>query len=387
MCYYSTTNVNYNWMIGGRLFALIAVELLIVLNSCILDKWFAGSFVTISNGCVRLTCGIFALCGAYFAPELFISTRNLGDVMWMYAIVSSAGFFVSLIYYFVERKNEKYLKLSNDDGEDSDDFVNFEFKFKHIKHLSPLSKIYVFLVALNCAIYYMFTSFGTDCLMVFFNMSYVDAKNKIALLPLIVTVLTPVWSIIVSKFGKKTVLLFASSVMISAVHYSWHLIPSSKPNLTLIPIFFLGMFLAMYNSLGYVALGHSLPRQAVSTGFGLASSLMNVLLTLGPLSLGYVVKNRTKQDYLTYTYICFGTALVFCVLCFIAMILDLRTGGLLHLPENSEKAIKMREEMSRELARKVKGENDDYKSMATKSKKFSVGENKNNEEYDGEELN
>jgi Na+/melibiose symporter-like transporter len=271
-------------------------------------------------------------------PEVFVEWRSLVVVFWVYAVGSFVGFVASLVYFGVERKFEDRI----DGGVDEEKEDEGSFGLRDFRFVGALSKLYIVIVGFSCVIYYMFTSFGTDFLMVYYNMSYLDAKNKIALLPLITTLTTPIWSIIISKYGKKTIFLICASLLVTAAHFSWHLIPASQAQLTIFPILALGAYLAMYNSLSFVALGHSLPKQALTTGIGLACSLSNLMLMAFPLAMEFIVKNRTKGEYLVFSDACFGTGVVLTVLSVVALVLDFKAGGLLHLPENSEKAVEMR---------------------------------------------
>jgi hypothetical protein len=360
-------------MIAGRVLSLCGVEIAIILRVSVVDKWFAGSFASGINGLALTVSGLGVAVAAYYLPLYFIKERSLSYVLFVYTLVNAFGFFVSVIYYFVERKNEIFLEHVNDEEEDLD-FMSYEFKFKDIKNLSFNAKLFLPIIAVSCSSYFMFTTFGTDSLMNLYGLSYEDAKNKIALLPLISLFVTPLYAAFITKYGKKGIFLIVCSLMVTGAHLSWQFIPPSRPDLIIYPIVVLGIFKGMYGCMGYALLAQLLPKQAVSTMIGIASAITNISFASFPVGLGYVVKDRTRAAYLRFTWICAGTAALYCVLSFVAMVVDLRTSRLLHLSENSKEAVEKREKMSVEIAKIGRKRGLSYKSMGVRSQETLLPE-------------
>lgn len=371
LCFYSIRIKSFYCLVVGRLLNIAMVELLLALNIAIIEKWFFGRFMSVANGLARFFSSLMMFLAAYYQPIIFIKTRSFEIVLMIYAIVVSLGFFSSAIYFLMERKYEKYLVkveiIESPSQVGEENFMDYKFKAMDFFKLPTVAKLATPLVGIVMGSYCMFTSFGTDFIMNSYGLTYHESTKMVSILPLIALILTPIVSSIVGAIGKKGIVLFVTVMCAVFAHFSWHLIPPGRPDLVYFPIVLLGIYYGMYNGSLWTSVSIVLPKQAVGGVLSIACGFSNLIFSLFPIIYGYVVKDRTKKSYMKIGWYTFYFTVVSAIIIFSMMIIDLRTGKLLHNPENSEAVDKERNRISRDLAKKGRKSEEDYKSLARKS--------------------
>jgi MFS family permease len=369
-CYVSVYSGNFVWMMVGRGLSNGSIEVLIVICLTISDKWFSGKFLSVSAGLSRLVSSMCMFLAAYFQPIVMLKYRKLETCLLIYVACSILVFLASVGYFFLERRieNELSINVSTTGSTQKDLDTGYQFKLKDFKHLTPVAKIAFFLVGLVLSCYYMFSYNGTDFLMVVYGLNYEQAKDQISLLPLLAMVITPLFSIVTNIFGKKPLFLTLTLIMMTASQFYWQFIPTGYSSLITIPVAATGCYYGLYNALIWVLLSLSLPKEAVSHVMGLSVAMVNILFTVFPVGIGYLVRDRTRTAYLKLANLVTGVSGAALFFSFVLMVVDCRTGKLLHLPENSEEAVEKRLKMSKDFVVKAAlGSQEDYKSLGIKS--------------------
>jgi MFS family permease len=367
LCFIGVRTKNFLFVIIGRTVASAVIESLCVAQYAIAEKWFSGRFLSISAGISRFLSSLFMFMAAYFQPAIYIQYGSMEINLFIYAGMAAVSFFSAVAYFLMERKHEAKLRLDTLD-EEGESYMDYVFKIGDFGKLSTLAKMMSVLLCLVCSSYYMFTNFGTDFIMNVIDVDYSTAKDIISILPLMGMVLTPMFSILTNIIGKKSIMLFLCSLLVTSSYLCWQFIPEHSTTAAYLPIGLLGLYYGLYNALIWMMLALSLPRQAVGTVFGFVTSFTNIVFTAVPALFGYIVRDRTRAAYLRLDWVTFGMGCATMLLSFLAMIVDLKNGKLLHLPENDQRVADMREEMSKDLVRKVMKAKSEYKSLGAKTR-------------------
>ena len=356
LCYIAIKTNNFAYMIIGRVLFGIGEGVAMTVQISIAEKWFSGKFLSVAVGLNRFAAFGGMSFAAYFEPQLFIMTRSLEVPFFFYGLACFSTVLASLSYYFLEIRNED--KLGGQDEENG--YLKAEFGFKDLRRLSRLAWLVAFFLAFSVNTYYLFDANGTDCLMNRYGFSYAEAKNLMTILPIFGMILTPLFSIIILKIGRKGLLFILCGVLSLSANFLLYVLPMNPGMAIYVPITLYGLYYGLYNALVWTSIALVAPKQAVNLFVGVGIGMLSTGLTFLPLLAGFVVRDRDVAAYQNSILLQAGMALVVLVLGVEAARLDFRTGRLLDLPENDERVTAQRERMSRMLFRSGEGGECDF---------------------------
>lgn len=94
-----TLGNNYSVMMLGRVFLGIGSENNSVVQCCLVQKWFGGSYETIAFALVVVFNYSGSACTNYFTPALFTMYGNFYELIWVSYIVVAFGCIISTVIY------------------------------------------------------------------------------------------------------------------------------------------------------------------------------------------------------------------------------------------------------------------------------------------------
>ena len=359
LCYLATETDNFAYMIVGRILYGIAEEVVMVVQISIAEKWFSGKFLTVAVGLNRFVAFAGMSFAAYFQPQLFIIFRSFEAPLFFYALACFSTVVASLIYYGLELRNEH--KLGVEDERNA--YLQAEFGFKDLGKLSKLAWLLPFILCFSVNTYYLFDANGTDCLMNRYGFEYSEAKNLMTLLPIFGMIMTPLFSVVILKIGKKGFFFVLCGLFAVSANLMLFFLPVNPGDLIYAPLALYGLFYGLYNALVWSAMALVVPKQAVNLFLSIGVGIMSIGLTLIPFIAGILVKDRDVAAYQKSILLQTGMSVVLLLLGLVVARLDLKSGKLLHLPENDERVNAQRERMSRRLFELREGPKSDYKSF------------------------
>lgn len=186
---------------------------------------------------------------------------------------------------------------------------------------------------------------STECLIVRFGLKLQEAKNLLFLMPLLATAFIPVYSWIVQKKGRKTLCLVLGYLMALASYLVLALLPkvgdakeqTSTKLLLLIPIILLSQFRAISATVCWSMVSLTSPSFCSSFAFGIALFFNNFSGMSFPKLLGYLIKGDNKKSFENGLYLMLLITALGFFLALLMVFVDLKKGGILWYPENSEK--------------------------------------------------
>lgn len=394
LCLYGIDNNNFTYLFIGRGIFGLGEGFLLGSQITVTERFFSGKFLSIALALNRVVAFVASSAAAFFEPALYIKYRNMGIVLFFYGAVNIfifiSGFSISL-YDIYSRKSRNIKEEGIDGNEEEEEEIEFETfapksnidymkyspKFSDLLKISLLSKLHVFAAIFFLMTYFTFNGISTDLLMRKFNLTYEEAKDRVAITPIIGTISILISSITTSRIGKKGIILFLAGLTATIAFIVMAFLPEDKPLKSIfIPIVLIGIFFGMYNSVLWPNLTLSSPKQLVDmiVGFGVFGATVG--LAIGPLIVGYVSTDRTPKAYTNVIYLFLLFSSICLLLGFLIMVIDLKGEKVLHYPENDKIVAKIREKWTREFY--------ELKMKSTNKRKEKNGQGKLAEDLKGE---
>ena len=291
---------NYPLLIAGRVLFGTGAESLNVAQSTIVTMWFKGRELTTALGISLCICRLGSSLNSYLSPMLFSHFGNLGHVSFV-----GLGFTVmSLICGFVLiGMDQKYLK-----GEKYESSEKIEMS--DIKSLNPSFWLMYFNAILCFMSFFPFLNVSNTYLQHRFGLTPTTAGTLLVIPYSVAGMLTPILGILVDRVGKKASLLVVTCLILSLNHFYLVFLPDSNgSDQAILPLVIFGVFFAMYTSLLIPCVSVIAEEKVLGSAMGIVYSGQNTGLTIGPLIVGWILRDETK---LTTEYILMSKVLGAC---------------------------------------------------------------------------
>lgn len=343
--YIAVASNNFMFLIIGRgLFGFAYESAYVVAASCT-EKWFTGRFLSMAFAFNRSLCYLLSSIAAYIQPTLFITNRTLETPLFVYGAFAGFCAFTGFVYFILDRKYEKKI-LNSEENEISEE----KMSLKDLKKIGSQAWIILVIFAVMSQCLYQFTNIGTDCLMKRFGFDYIEAKNRIALIPIVNMIMIPVFSSITSCIGKKGIFLTAGALLITVNYTFLSFLGTEKDERVVFGVIGVGVFFSLLTATFWSSFSLLLPKQAVAVLFGFAITSQNLLLSLLPPVFSYFTKERTHEAYQRSFYLLIGIGAFSLVLCLVLTIRDIKGSKAMHLPENHELVAENRKRMNQRFS-------------------------------------
>jgi nitrate/nitrite transporter NarK len=202
-------------MLFGRFFYGLGAETSIVVISKIIVKWFKGKELALAFGTKIGIARLGSFAAFYFSPIIKDNASHWTIAIWFAAILLCIGFLAFLIYTMFDYKL---------DQQTSDDTVLLEEdeKFSLSDFGKLLSNKSFILVSLLCVTFYSavfpFQSFSADFFLNKFSLSEQESGQIASYLSLGTLVFTPLFGLLVDKFGRSSTLMIFGSLLLVIIH-------------------------------------------------------------------------------------------------------------------------------------------------------------------------
>lgn len=197
-----------------------------------------------------------------------------------------------------------------------------------------------FSISANC--FHQFINFATDLYETRFGFSTREAKNAVAMIRFASVILIPVFSVIVTKLGKKGYFLVLSTVFAIFNPLLLTMVPKGNTVLPYFGVVGLCFFWGIQVSSVWPSLSISLPKQAVVIMVGIATCLQNTLGSILPVLFGKLNKPRTPEAYERSLYVLSFLGFLAMTIAVFIVVEDSRTGRIIDIPENDNRVREMR---------------------------------------------
>ena len=366
-------------LILGRIICLLGGEPLLISQATSSAKWFSGRLLSISMG-LNLSFGMAsASLGNFVSPLLIVKCRNLESAFFFYTCLATFSVTFVAIYNYLDWKYQPLLdletledvkevkksiikaeeekksgkdqkeenllesqKVTEDKGIELDrlDSTNFKYNFKlqDLFHLGPVFWCVVMLYTVASNAYYMLTRIITNMAVHRFGYDFLKAKDFLSTIQIISAIFLPFNSVLITKLGRKLKVILFALTMLFASYFTMVLSPKTPSLSFQISVYLAAMFYIFYQSTIYPCVAMSVPKDAVSIGYGTGGLIQAVALAVLPVILGYIAKDETVAQFQHVLYILLTMVIFSLGIATLGVISDVRLGGLLDKPENSEEA-------------------------------------------------
>ena len=354
-------------------------------------KWFSGRFLSISMG-LNFSCALISGSSSnYIAPILIVQTRSLESAFFFYIVMTSLTFAAVALYYFVDWKFDPILKLEEKqielraEGEQAADRYenthsqNAEIERrdrrttgtqvlapvntldeeipdigpKDILHFGPVFWGCIFVCVFASNTFYMVTRIITNAGVHRYGYTFLQSKNFLPTIQVIAAIFTPINSAFITKFGWKLKVILAGTFSLFTAYVLMAVSPTTPSATFQLSVILVACYFFTYQSSIFPCLATSVPKEAVSIGLSVASFLQAIGLALLPELLGFMIEHQKRQEYQNTVYLMVGCAALSILLVCFAVKMDLKAGGVLDSPENSERAKKNKKELDRRIREKI----------------------------------
>ena len=180
-----------------------------------------------------------------------------------------------------------------------------------------------------------------------FGYSQNQAKTFLPIIQIITLCTTPIFSMILMKTGVKLAAILVALFFSLGAFIGILMLPYQPTNLFYVYNIIIALFYSLYNSCIWSCIALSLPSRAVSLGFGLTTVGQMTSMSIFSAFKGYLATDRTPAAYRNTIYFQVILNIVSIGILAIANWVDWRGGKMLNLPENSKRAMKLKEELDK----------------------------------------
>ena len=215
----------------------------------------------------------------------------------------------------------------NQDGEGA------QFKWSDIKQFD----VVYWLLLVNCGLIYgcitPWMNVGADFLQKTFGYGH-SRSNQLLMVPYICGgIFTPTLGYISDKIGKRTQLLFLSTLCLIGAHYILGWSHTTSIELVIVALALLGMAFALFCAVIWPSFALVVEERYLGTGYGIPTSFYNLMVTIDYLVVGAVTRDGDGEDkYLMVEYFLMGMSMLSILTVGMLLIADRRTGKRLDKP-------------------------------------------------------
>ena len=318
---------NYPVALLGRAVFGVGGESLNVSQNYFMMGWFTGKELAMAIGTNVSISRLGSVTNDNIEPVIVTETGSLSLGLWV-----GFGFcIVSLIcagtLNFIDKAKDKNLGIKEKTHlPDSE-----KFKFSDMKSFGSC----FWLLCMNCLIVYVdvscFNNVASNYFQERFGYNTIEAGSIISITYIVAAILCPVFGRIVDKYGRRAHCIIFSAFVITLVHVAFLLTPES--NRPIYPIFymvFLGLGYSIYASVIWASIPYLVQHKVAGTAFGTATAMQNFGLAVGPILVGVIQENSSKDGGYYWVSFFFVMAGIIGIATSIGIFLiDMRRGGIL----------------------------------------------------------
>ena len=331
-------------MILGRFFFGLGAETSIVVVSKVIVKWFKGKELALAFGMKIGLARAGSALAIFFSAEIAESASHWTIAIWFAAMLLLIAFLAFIVYTIFDVKIDKQLNegsaVKKDDG----------FSFADLRKLvTNKSFIYVTLLCLTFySAVFPFQAFSPDFLLNKFGMSITQSGKIASILYWVTMFATPLFGLVVDKFGKSATLMIFGAILITIVHFTFALTYFNPVVLLVL----LGIAIALVPAAMWPSVAKIVPEHRIGTAYGAMFSIQNLGLFAVPILAGTILDasnpgitsemiQQGSRLYYTPTILIFaGFGLLGLIFAFLLKREDKTSGYGLELPSNAKVKIK-----------------------------------------------
>ena len=364
--------VDFNILLAMSYVRGFVIEGIFLGQATLVVKLFTGKMLSMVLGLIQVANSMSSAISNSLTPRLFRLTRDLPFCFFVGSCVSFMGLSFAVAWFVLEgrgwgdeitrqsageNQGEKDEAAQDGDGGLKDEKVELllleEEKNKEslADKLGPYSDLKDPNIWLNCVNYaigctsdVIFASFSNELFVRRFGFETEQAGTIMSIILLLTIPFTPLYSAIAIKYGKKPQMLILAYISAALSFFYIFLLPTKLDSVwsLAIPIFGYSQYLSVSHFLLYTNIGVVAPKRIVSVAFSISSLMFSIVFVNEARLFGLLLKPDTIAVYQLALQILTGLFSLGAILSLIVYYIDVRRGGILALPENSDKALAMK---------------------------------------------
>lgn len=323
----------------GRAIFGCGAESLGVTQSTVVSKWFSGKDLSMAlsmNICISRCASVLNYS---LEPLLLDTSGSVALGLWVGFAVCLGSLSCGITIIGFDRKRDKEIgvkdrkSLPESERLRLSDIKAFGFCFWMI--CTNIIFVYISIICFN--------NFASNYYQLRFGYSTQEAGLIISISYAISAILCPMSGKIIDKIGRRALALIVAACLVTLTFVLFMITPDS--NRSLHPIFYtiiLGIGDSINSSIIWSCIPYLVEHKTIATAFGMSSSVQNLGLSIGPMVVGVIYENSTKDHgYFWPTF--FLAIMGFCgiLTTIIIYFYDFKHGGVLN-SSNPQKAIEMK---------------------------------------------
>ena len=192
------------------------------------------------------------------------------------------------------------------------------------------------LLCVNCLLLYAsvfcFNHIASNYFQERFKYNSIEAGSIISITYLVGAILCPIFGRIVDKIGRRVDFMLFSNITVTLAHACFLVTPEShRPIYPIFYMILMGFGYSIYAAVMWASIPYLVTEKVAGTAFGMATAMLNLGLSVGPLLVGYIQGEATKDKgyfWVSFFFVMVGTLGV--ATSIMLYINDLRIGGVLH---------------------------------------------------------
>lgn len=299
-----------------------------VAQSAIVSNWFSGKELSMALGMNVSISRLGSVLNDVLEPALFEATGTVILGLWVGFGLCCASLVCGVFLGAIDKKRDKLLCIQDrkllPDSE--------KVKLSDIKTFG----FSLWMVCINCFVVYIdvscFNNIASNYYQTRFDYSTQEAGLIISITYAVAAILCPIFGKLVDKIGRRVILIMFSACCVTLVHILFLVTPDShKPIYPIFYMILLGLGYSIYASVMWASIPYLVEPKTIGTAFGVATSIQNLGLGVGPLIVGYIKGSTDKEDgyyWVTFFFVMMGLVGVGSAISI--YINDMRTGGILN---------------------------------------------------------
>ena len=260
----------------------------------IVAKWFAGKELSFALGAVYCMERFGSSLDSFVSPKVCEWTGKLyipfivGTLLLIFSLLTGLGL------NYIDKRADAQKELDSAGSEPTVEKIE-------LSDLKSFKLIYYLLVVNSFFIYgglYGITNNVNDLMVERFGFDPGSAGTLISIVYICPVLLTPLFGVLVDRFGRRAVFLVLACLIFCATHLGVAFFPDSAPNhpayLVIIPLLGVSLSYSIYGAVFWPCIALVIEPKMTGTAYGIVGSAANTMLTIIPLITGFVHDKTTE---------------------------------------------------------------------------------------------
>ena len=273
-----------------------------VCEDVIISIWFFDKELTMALGLSFAACRIGTALTSVITPKVM----HIGGGSYFYPLAVGTlfcfgGLIACMIIIILDRKYQEYIKVDESKLTHyiEDASLSHQEKKLTMAELRKFSTIF-WVVVLNCILsytsYFAFVDNGNDILCTLFQFTPQKAGELLTIVYMVSAFLTPIFGIIIDRFGRRLNLMLFSLIFLVVPHIILNTLPHDGNKIfVILALFLIGVFFAIYAAVFWSCTPLIVEEHKQGVAFGIVYSSLNIVLVIASLFVGIIHDTTLDQ--------------------------------------------------------------------------------------------